>query len=355
MVTTVFNDHLLGKLQERRIPEVDLSVVDDKITSNLLPFQRDGVNFAIAQEGRVLIADDMGLGKTIQAITVACYYRRHWPLLIIVPSSVRFAWRDQFLKWVPSIDPQEINVMVSGKDKCTSGLINILSYDMLSKQQKQLQAANFDIIIVDESHFLKTAKAVRTQAAVPLLKKASRVILLSGTPALSRPSELFTQLSVIDSTVFSNFFEFGIRYCEGKQNPWGWDFSGSCNLEELVIVLQEKIMIRRLKKDVIKQLPAKTRQMVVLDPASVKVSKVMKASSQLVDRKKGMERRGALLQYFHETATAKTKAVKEYIMDQLEADHKFLVFAHHQEVLDALEEEVKHKAWGDLREAAVSD
>ena len=51
-------------------------------------------SFAIQNKGRVLIADDMGLGKTLQALCVAAYYRSEWPLLIIAPSSVRFAWQE---------------------------------------------------------------------------------------------------------------------------------------------------------------------------------------------------------------------------------------------------------------------
>lgn len=50
------------------------------------------VSFAIAKEGRLLLADDMGLGKTIQAICIAAFYRKEWPLLVVVPSSVRFTW-----------------------------------------------------------------------------------------------------------------------------------------------------------------------------------------------------------------------------------------------------------------------
>ena len=49
-------------------------------------------SYGIWKNGRVLIADDMGLGKTIQAICLACFYRKEWPLLIVVPSSVRFDW-----------------------------------------------------------------------------------------------------------------------------------------------------------------------------------------------------------------------------------------------------------------------
>jgi len=72
---------------------------------------------------------------------------------------------------------------------------------------------------------------------------AKRVFLLSGTPALSRPSELYTQITAICPYLFK-FHDFGVRYCAGKQLPWGWDYTGSSNMEELQILLQESVMIR---------------------------------------------------------------------------------------------------------------
>ncbi|KAG8537715.1 hypothetical protein GDO81_024034, partial [Engystomops pustulosus] len=76
------------------VPDIDLSSVDTKLVSSLMPFQREGVSFAISREGRLLLADDMGLGKTIQAICIAAYYRKEWPLLVVAPSSVRFTWAE---------------------------------------------------------------------------------------------------------------------------------------------------------------------------------------------------------------------------------------------------------------------
>nr|KAG5689297.1 hypothetical protein BaRGS_033089 [Batillaria attramentaria] len=200
----------------------------------------------------------------------------------------------QFKRWLPSLDPDKVQVAVTGRDNPASGLVNIISYDLLSRKAKQLTAAKFQVIIMDESHFLKNFKTVRTKAALPLL-----------------------------------------------QQPWGWDYSGSCNMGELQLLLEEKMMIRRLKRDVLSQLPAKRRQMVVLDPVSVASSRSLIQASRTMEQKlTGMQKRGALLQYFHETCKVKVSAVRDYVLDMVAAEKKFIIFAHHQEMLDSIEEAV---------------
>ncbi|XP_070210703.1 SWI/SNF-related matrix-associated actin-dependent regulator of chromatin subfamily A-like protein 1 [Littorina saxatilis] len=322
------------------IPQADLVQVDDILASSLMPFQREGVNFGVHLNGRVLIADDMGLGKTLQAICLACVYRNKWPVLIVTPSSVRFDWAQQFKRWVPSLDHSRIKVAVTGRDDATSGLVNIISYDLLSRKVKDLTEARFRIIIMDESHFLKNSKTVRTKAALPLLQSAQHVILLSGTPALSRPSELYTQIVAVCPRMFK-FHEFGVRYCDGKEQPWGWDFSGASNMQELQLLLEEKVMIRRLKTEVLSQLPAKRRQMVILDPVLVAKSRNLIQASKVMEKKlSGMQKRGALLQYFHETCKVKVSAVRDYVKDMVAAEKKFIIFAHHKEMLDSIEDAV---------------
>ncbi|KAG5833204.1 hypothetical protein ANANG_G00273420 [Anguilla anguilla] len=73
-----------------------------KLRQRLMPFQREGVEFALARNGRCMIADEMGLGKTVQAISVAYLYRKEWPLLIVVPSSLKYPWIEEMEKWIPS-------------------------------------------------------------------------------------------------------------------------------------------------------------------------------------------------------------------------------------------------------------
>ena len=118
-------------------------------------------------------------------------------------------------------------------------------------------------------------------------------------------------------------------------------------MTELRTLLEEKLLIRREKKDVIQQLPTKMREMVILNPNLIELNvRSLKVASNKMqnDDLKGMEKRGALLGYFQETCKVKAKAVCEYVIDLLEADKKFLVFAHHQNMLDELEKEcLTHK------------
>ncbi|XP_038077029.1 SWI/SNF-related matrix-associated actin-dependent regulator of chromatin subfamily A-like protein 1 [Patiria miniata] len=350
-VCAAFRRQRHGQEGNRVIPDANLNSVDQKLVNTLMNFQREGVNFAISREGRVLIADDMGLGKTLQAICIACFYRAEWPVLVVSPSSVRYSWAEAFEKWIPSLDPQDINVVLNSKSSGTSGQVNILSYDLMHRKAAELKQFRFQIIIMDECHFLKNVKTARTKAALPLLKAAPRVILLSGTPALSRPSELYTQILGVAPRLFPSFHEFGLRYCNATQNPWGWDYSGSSNMTELQLLLEECIMIRRLKQDVLKELPSKTRQMVIMDPSIVKTnSKALKVAADQMGRKKPKsEERGVLLKYFAETGLVKVPAIRDYVLDLLEADHKFLIFAHHQSVLDALCIAISQKKYDYIR------
>lgn len=326
---------------------VDISCISSEIRNQLYPFQIEGIQFAVSKNGRCLIADDMGLGKTIQALGVADYYKSDWPFLIVCPSSMRYQWEEEVRKYIPDIPLHQIFVMKNSKDFIDESLVKVLiiSYDLLGKNSDFLKRLKFGVAILDESHSLKSAKTQRTKAALDIVKKVKRVILLSGTPALSRPAELFTQLSAIDPSVFCSFKDYGLRYCEGKQTVFGWDFSGSSNMDELKILLEHKYMIRRLKKDVIKQLPSKIRQVVILNSDDVKAhSQSMKTYADTLRRGqlKGMERRGQLLLYFAETGKTKLKAVCDYVAKLLDEGKKFLCFAHHKEVLDGVCETV-HK------------
>ncbi|XP_054064196.1 SWI/SNF-related matrix-associated actin-dependent regulator of chromatin subfamily A-like protein 1 isoform X3 [Rissa tridactyla] len=293
-VIKTFAAQIQRSTSETDIPDADLSVVDSEIVTSLMPFQREGVNFAISRNGRLLLADDMGLGKTLQAICIAAYYRKEWPLLVVTPSSVRFTWAE------------------------------------------------------DESHFLKNIKTARCRAAMPLLKAARRVILLSGTPAMSRPAELYTQIAAVQPAFFPQFHSFGLRYCDAKKMPWGWDYSGSSNLTELKILLKESIMIRRLKSDVLSQLPAKQRKMIVVAPEGISAKTKAVLANEAKKMAKGYDskqhEREALLLFYNRTAEAKIHSVVEYILELLErGSDKFLVFAHHKIMLDAIVAELEKK------------
>uniref|UniRef100_A0A0K2TFL3 SWI/SNF-related matrix-associated actin-dependent regulator of chromatin subfamily A-like protein 1 n=1 Tax=Lepeophtheirus salmonis TaxID=72036 RepID=A0A0K2TFL3_LEPSM len=313
--------------------------IEPTLFTSLMPFQLDGIRYSIKREGRVLIADDMGLGKTIQALGVASFYSEEWPLLIVAPSSVKFNWKSSVLRWIPSVGESDIIICSSSRDTIRNEKIVVISYDLISRKCSDLEAKSFKVAIMDESHLLKNFKSIRCQSTVKILQRTKRIILLSGTPVLSRPMELLPQISLIDPLLFKYPSEYGMRYCGGKKISLGrdtkafFDFNGSSNMEELNLLLTERCMIRRLKSDVLKELPSKQRQMIVLDPSSVKSgSKIMKQQAQNMLSKSNstLERKAALLEWFNTTSIAKEKAVQEYIKDLLESHHKFIVFAHHQ-------------------------
>lgn len=300
---------------------VDMELMPPQLMEALLPFQRIGVEFAIQRGGKALICDDMGLGKTIQGIAVASYYMQEWPVLILAQSSLKRVWRSEFIKWIPGIAdhirvietaadflgssssssfaPSYSNTSTPSSKKPTnasstkpntSGVaqVTIMAYDLAAKLaadgtiERKLSGAKgtggyFKVVVADESHMLKSAGAQRTKGLLPLLKRAKRALLLSGTPALSRPIELFPQLRALDASIWPTLKGFGLRYCNAHEGPYGWDYTGASNLVELNAILTNTIMIRRLKDAVLTDLPEKRRKIIQIekDPMAAQLDPII--------------------------------------------------------------------------------
>lgn len=313
----------------------------------LLPFQRTGVAFAIQRHGRVLIGDDMGLGKTIQAIAVCCAFRSDWPVLIVVPNSVRLVWADELERWVPDVGPWAVNTVRSGQDlvglEKNAAAFHIVSYGILTRASPVRdflrERQPFKIMVVDESHMIKSRDALRTKEILQIARRATRVLLLSGTPALARPVELYTQIEAVAPGLLGSFNAFTSRYCAPRQTAFGVDFTGAANLGELHSRLQP-LMVRRLKDDVLTELPRKRRQRVQLevDSAALATLVELREQSELLDQNQdAFKKRRLLMQMYKASSEAKIAPVCEYVEDLLQGGCKFLVFGHHIAMLDALE------------------
>ena len=153
--------------------------------------------------------------------------------------------------------------------------------------------------------------------------------------------ELYTQICLLEPKLFQWPSEFGMRYCAGRKMQIAGktvhDFSGSSHMEELKLLMTERFMIRRLKSNVLSQLPSKLRQMIVLDPSLVqsKSREMQSCQKSYQNAKKNVkDKKGALLEWFHATAPAKSKAVQEYIREMLENGRKFICFAHHNTMMN---------------------
>ncbi|EAA12838.4 SWI/SNF-related matrix-associated actin-dependent regulator of chromatin subfamily A-like protein 1 [Anopheles arabiensis] len=317
-----------------------LNAIEPSLVESLLAFQKEGVAFAIDKGGRALIADEMGLGKTYQAIAVADFYQQDWPLLVCTTASTRDSWAHKIRQLLPHIPVHSIAALNSGQDYIGECRVLIASYSMMERCGEKLLDRGFGMLIFDESHTLKNFKAKCTTVAMALAKRARRVVLLSGTPALSRPVELFTQLQMLDGK-FCSFKEYSTRYCAGKQSNFGWDATGQSNLAELNLLLARKFMIRRTKDEVMSELTEKNRETVVLDPSYLWTNEELEGnmSSYAADysTSKGRQREEALIKYYSVTAEAKAPAVCAYLKEVVKENKKFIVFAHHHVMLDAIE------------------
>ncbi|XP_042437729.1 SWI/SNF-related matrix-associated actin-dependent regulator of chromatin subfamily A-like protein 1 isoform X4 [Zingiber officinale] len=346
------------------------------LETKLLPFQREGVRFILQHGGRVLLADEMGLGKTLQAIAVAACMPEAWPVLVITPSSLRIQWAFMIQQWlnIPFADILVVLSQSGGSNKAgfkivfshlkssihLDGVFNIVSYDVVPKIQDILLASEFKIVVADESHFMKNAQAKRTNACIPILKKAQYAILLSGTPALSRPIELFKQLEALHPNVYKNVHEYGNRYCKGG---FFGVYQGASNHEELHSLLKATVMIRRLKRDVLSQLPVKRRQQVFLDLNESDMKQirilfreleVVKMNIQACNSPEKIEslkfmQKNLINKIFNDSAEAKVPAVLDYLGTVIEAGCKFLIFAHHQHMIDAIHQFLLKKKVGCIR------
>lgn len=225
------------------------------LKKELYPYQKVGVEFLVASGGRAIVADAPGLGKTAQALGLIKHqgYKR---TLVVCPASVKFAWASEVEKWtrlssqvidsktdLAKIDP-EINIW-------------IINYDILKKHHAQLSKIRFDCIVGDECQLIKSTAAIRTKAFRNISREINSIVLLSGTPLLSRPSELFSLLNIIDQKTWNNWYEFARKYCAAHQTRWGLDTSGASNIEELHARIR-RYFIRRDKTEVLKELPPKT-------------------------------------------------------------------------------------------------
>jgi len=321
----------------------------------IMDFQKEGIKFGLSRGGRCLIGDEMGLGKSLQALAIIASYRSEWPVLVVVPSSLRLMWKDQALTWLPHhLTADQVTVLDKGKQKVPSDAqLVVIGYDLLGRNPEFRVGPNgkdYQVAIIDEAHYIKSAGAKRTEAVLDIAKKAKRCILLTGTPAVNRAEDLFTQVqALLPQHVPRNKTQFCTRYCEKKEmKGYGRSFvkwDGARNKMELYTLLTSTIMIRRLKKDVLTQLPAKRRQRIFLAASKMNAERMAELQEWLAEKRgaeeDGMESAPAdVMHCFRITAEAKIDGVADYVEYLLSNDVKFLIFGHHHVMLDAIEKKV---------------
>lgn len=311
------------------------------LKGTLFPFQREGVAFIENHNGRALIADEMGLGKTIQALAWLQLHRNKRPIIIVVPASLKLNWLKEVNAWLPSPD---VIILYGTSPYLVNNDIIIINYDILSEWAPVLRNVNPQVLILDEVHYIKSNRAKRTKAAKLLGRGIPHVIALSGTPIINRPVEMYNALKIIDPTLFPDLWCYVQRYCNAHRNQFGWDFSGVSHSEELHNLLTTSVMIRRLKRDVLKELPDKIHAFVPMEIDNRSTyAEAEDDFISFIQTTKGNEaaRRASNAEAFAKIETLKQLAVRgklkmaiNWIETFLETDNKLVLFAHHTEIID---------------------
>ena len=187
------------------------------------------------------------------------------------------------------------------------------------------------------------------QAVAFFAARAKNCVLLSGTPALNRPAELFPQIDMLCPGALGTWSAFTKEHCKPTKTRWGLEFKGATNLPELFSKLQP-IMIRRTKQAVLTQLPDKRRQYVPTEMNGNALSPVAAMRDQLKELKRDSPAYGKLWgECLQQTGIAKVPLVLDYLNDLLEGGSKVLLFAHHIKVLDAIEQDLFRKKIDHIR------
>jgi SNF2 family DNA or RNA helicase len=329
----------------------------------LKPFQRAGVSYLLTQR-RAFLADEQGLGKTVEALA-ALEVDGAYPALVVCPASLKLNWLRELGRWLP----ERTTLALSGNGRgapIPAADVTVVNYDIVAPRLEELCALRPRALVLDESHHCKNAAAKRTQAVQRLsavVPPDGLVFALTGTPVINRPAELVSQLRILGRL---EDFGSGVRF--------GQRFRGPDAHLRLHWHLRARCFARRLKADVLPQLPAKTRAVVPVEldnepeyrlaerdvvawlqtqPLDLRELDAKVAAALRAER---LVRLNALKLL---AARGKLRAALTWIHDFCSSGERLVVFAHHREVQRAVLERFPaalHILGGDThgaRDAAV--
>lgn len=325
------------------------------IKGQLRDYQKEGVDFFIKANGRALLCDEMGTGKTLQSLVyiVSQGFKR---TLVITPASVKFVWETEAAKFTNLktfvVDSQTDITLIPHNVE-----IVIINYDILKKFYNELLKYRWDALIADEAHYLKSQNSIRSKIVRLLSRNIPHILLLTGTPILSRSIEIFNLLNMIDQKTWNNWYSFAVRYADGKQTYFGFQANGSTNLDELNQKIS-KYFLRRKKSDVLKQLPPINRIEIPIelekddrDAYNLIESNLIsylreyrdKTDKQILKSLQG-EKLVKLNLLREVNSLGKIKTTKELIKDIISSEGKVIVFSCFNSPLVELSEEFEEES-----------
>lgn len=346
--------------QEQEIPAMPELTIDlPGIKRQLFPFQKQGVAF-ILEKKKVIVGDQPGLGKTTQAFAAILAAPEARPCLIICPATLRENWKREIEQHTTSKA-----IILTDTIKNTlplyaeSGLADFFivnfeslkkyfveSIDPVSKRNLRLQHIHFKTraigafksVIIDESHRVKSTGTMQTKLTKGICIGKEWILALTGTPVVNKPKDLIAQLGIIDQLgPFGGYKNFTARYCAGQRE--------ASNLRELNAKLRGSCFYRREKTEVLKDLPAKTRQIILSEiktrkeyaEAEADLENYLRMWKEATDEQIAKSMRGEVMVRIgvlkNISARGKLKEVVEFVDDLVEQGEKVVIFCHLHEVI----------------------
>ena len=298
----------------------------------------------LVNTNKFILADDMGLGKTTSTI-IAALETGVKKILIICPASLKINWQREIANY------SDRSVFIAeGKKFSQDSDFVIINYDILKNfydlqnpEKSELSNAGFELIIVDEAHYVQNKQATRTKIINHFSKKIKFLWLLTGTPMTSRPINYFNLLNLIESPVAQNWLAYVVRYCQGYQFKIGtrkiWNVNGAANLEELRDRTSRQFL-RRLKTEVL-DLPEKIVTPVYLRLKSKEYEDLMGEYYDWYNRKS--EESSSLTVQFSKLmkirqviAMEKVESTIELAQNILDQEKKVIIFTNFTETLEKI-------------------
>lgn len=182
------------------------------MSHSVFPFQTVGINFLVEHQ-RALLGDEMGLGKTVQALRAF----DSGPALVVCPKALILEWYLAIKQWQPDWKVYSVKKtddrgwwQLGGKVGLHS--VGLINYASLHKYIERISKVPFKTLVIDEAHFVKNRKTRRSKGVAQLARKIKRVFLLTGTPPLARPHEMWHLLHLLSPNSFKSYWRFFDRH-----------------------------------------------------------------------------------------------------------------------------------------------
>ena len=370
--------------------DYDFHSVDDK--DELFEFQKEGVRKMLNMDSNILLADSMGLGKTPQGSMYLRYKENSLPAIIICPASLKLNWQKEIKHWA-GLKSYVINGKTPehlSEEFLKKYPVWIINYDILGSEDKDekleeqkrkeyckendlkyrkktlkvygwcdtIIEKNFKTIICDEAQALGESTTIRTRAVSQICEglPKSKKIMISGTPYETRTSQFYSLLHIIDPDEFNNEWRYKYRYCDPVKTFFGWKFDGLSNAEELHNRIS-KFMIRRLKEDVLKDLPPKIRSVIPLqitdNERKIYIETDKELEDAIVNKETNVLSKMAKLKQV--AFQVKKNSAIQFIKDYIENVGKLVVFIWHIESYNILMKEFEKIAVGINGSVSIQD